>query len=309
MTEVISDEKLIVKVDSQIVSAMGLCPERYRLEHVEHWRPFDKAKALERGSVLHHMVKIYRLGKMSGVDVKQHAALVEQCILKGRVAASATNHIDVQMFEEEDVPTFKDYILKWQYDGWEILEVERPFTKQLYEDDIPIVLKGAVYPGLIILYEGVIDAYVKDPRIGKVVVDTKTESRKSYPYILSNQFQGYEWGFGVPVIVDKVGYQSSLPSNEKFRRLEHRSGEHAIAEWREDVISLIKVAIGWHNILHEGGRLRKERTSCDKYSGCIYQKVCQVPEESRAYKLQAFFFKDEAWDPYSRDDELEETEE
>jgi hypothetical protein len=187
-------------------------------------------------------------------------------------------------------------VLRWQYDGWEILDVEQPFTKVLYDTE-----------DLQILYEGIIDARVIDPKIGQAVVDSKTESRKSYPFNLSNQFQGYEWAFGVPVIIDKIGFQSSLPSNEKFRRPVHESGAPAIAEWVDDSISQVIEAIGWHGELDSKRRvtLRKNRISCDTYSGCIFQKVCQAPDEVREFKLIANFFKDKKWDPYTRDDEEE----
>jgi hypothetical protein len=177
------------------------------------------------------------------------------------------------------------------------MDVEQPFTKSLYDSD-----------ALQILYEGIIDARIIDPKIGQAVVDSKTESRKSYPYILSNQFQGYEWAFGVPVIVDKIGFQTTVDAKEKFRRPVHDSGVVAIAEWVNDTIEQVIEAIGWHNELDSGKRvtLKKNRTSCDKYSGCIFQKVCKEPNEVREFKLIAHFFKDKKWDPYSRDVEDEE---
>jgi hypothetical protein len=310
-------EKLVVHVDSQIVNSMNLCPERYRLEHILNFRPMNKAEALEKGSVMHVMLHVYRRGKKAGrVGPDQHGALVNEAIEAGKVAASATYHLGVEEFEEEKA-VFQDYILKWQYDGWEILDIEEPFSRILYEDDTPIYdpQDRVVRPGLRIIYEGVIDLRVKDPRLGMVVVDSKTESRRSYPYILSNQFQGYEWAFGCPVIVDKIGFQKSLEATEdqpddkgrdksKFRRLIHDSGAEAIEEWRQDTVAQIKEAIEWHRQLASGEvtKLRKNRTSCDKYSGCIFQMVCKVPEESREYKLIAYFYKDKPWDPYTRDD-------
>jgi hypothetical protein len=300
----VSGDKLIFKLDSQIASAIDLCDEKYRMEQIEHWRPLRKAKALERGSICHFMIKHYRRGKQAGrTGMDQHAALVNECILKGEVMAAASFNIDVRTFNDEDKRVFQEYILRWQYDGWEILEVEEPFSKLLFEDEYPIVHARTLYPGLVIIYEGVIDAKVRDPKMGVVVVDTKTESRRSYPYILSNQFQGYEWAFGCPVIVDKVGFQTTLEGEKKFRRLEHLSGDWAIAEWRRDVILKVRKAVGLLDDLANGATsFEKNRTSCDKYSGCIFQKVCKVPEESRAFKLQANFFKDKAWDPYNRED-------
>lgn len=311
-------ENLTVKIDSQILNSMNLCAERYRLDHIEHWRPLKKALALERGSVMHTMLKRYRQGKKEGRVTKDtHGILVNECILVGKVAAANTYHLSVDEFEE-DVRVFNDYVLRWQYDGWEILDLEQPFSKILYTDNTPIEYGSKVYDGLNIIYEGVIDARIRDPKIGLSVVDTKTESRRSYPYILSNQFQGYEWAFGIPVIIDKVGYQGTLKSNDpepddkgrdksKFRRLVHESGQFAINEWVNDTVEQVKTAIGWHGQLESGERktLQKNRTSCDKYSGCIFQKVCAVPEEVREFKLQAHYFKDRPWDPFNRDDEEE----
>lgn len=286
-------EKIIVKFDSQILNSMNLCPERYRLEHIENWRPLLKAPALEKGSVIHTMLAHYRKGKKEGrTTLADHSTLVAECVQIGRVASSGYS-LDITDFDEIK-STFQDYVLRWQYDGWEILDVEQPFSKVLFDS-----------PELMMIYEGIIDARIIDPKIGQAVVDSKTESRKSYPYPLSNQFQGYEWAFGVPVIIDKIGFQSSLADNEKFRRPVHESGAPAIAEWVDDAVDQVIEAIGWHGLLDSKKRtsLHKNRTSCDKYSGCIFQKVCAAPEEVREFKLIANFFKDKKWDPYTRDDE------
>jgi len=296
-------EQLIFNLDSQILNTMDQCAEKYRLEHIEHWRPMRKALALEKGSLMHTMLRVYRQGKKDGrVGLEEHGRLVDKAIMVSREASSSMSIESDEL--EEEIRTFQSYVLRWQYDGWEILDIEQPFSKILYEDEDQIDYNGKLYSGLTIIYEGVIDALVRDPKVGIVVVDTKTEGRKSYPYILSNQFQGYEWAFNCPVIVDKVGFQKTLADNERFTRLEHRSGQPAIDEWRADAIEKVREAIAWHRDLTSGRRdsLRKNRTSCDKYSGCIFQGVCKVPKESRTHKLQAFFFKDKQWDPYDRPD-------
>lgn len=284
-------EKLIVKLDSQIMNSMDLCWERYRLEMVEHWRSRSKPPAMEKGSIMHAMVELYRNGKKAGMtDVENHGRLVEECVLAGRVSGSNTDRTLEEV--EAVIVAFKEYVLRWQYDGWTILDVEQPFTKELYDSD-----------DLQILVEGIVDARVIDPTEGQCVVDSKTEGRKSYPYILSNQFQTYEWAFNVPVIVDKIGFQTSLENKERFRRQVHRSGPAAIAEWRSDVIQKVREAIEWHKKLDAGLKfLPKNRTSCDKYSGCVYQRVCKEDPEIREFKLQAYFSKEKPWDPYTRDE-------
>lgn len=294
---VMNVEKLIVKLDSQILNSADFCPQRYKLEHKENWRPNFKAPALERGGTMHKMLDYYyRKRKEGRGKLTDHAKLVEETLIVGRLACAETN-IDVEDFEENDVRTFKDYVLRWQYDGWEILDVEQPFSFVLYEDDMPLEFEGDPYTGLIIIYEGIIDLRVSDPKLGEIVVDTKTESRKSNPFILSNQFQGYEMAFNVPVVVNKVGYQKTVEDKEKFRRLVHQTGPVLLAEWRADCIYTVKQIIDWHNT----GYFKRDRTSCDKYSGCIYQRVCKEPPEVREYKLMAWYHKGEPWDPYNRD--------
>jgi len=303
-----------INVDSTVLNTMDLCPERWRLEYYENWRPQRKALALERGILMHQMLEhFYRQRMPKEIDGKPTGGggrnrptdmpmLVEECIMIGRVAASNSAHIDSTELQE-DIRVFKEYFQRWQYDGWEILQVERPFSKILFESE-----------KLIIFYDGIIDLVVRDPKMGVCVVDNKTESRESTPFVLSNQFQGYEWASGgLPLIINKIGYQQTPkmenegtgPERKKvdnrFRRLVHQSGEEAIREWREDAIRLIIESIGWRKQIEEGKRLRKNRTSCDKWSGCIFQKVCKEPADVREHKLTVSFFKDKPWDVFTRD--------
>jgi hypothetical protein len=308
------DEPLTVKVDSQVLTSMNFCPESYRLRHIEHWRPIRKAAPLEKGSVMHEMLKHYRRGKRMGrTDLANHGILVQECLTIGKVAAANAFEMDAEDTEKE-LTTFREYVLKWQYDGWEVLDVEEPFSRLLYEDHVPIVYGDKIYTGLTIIYEGIIDARVRDPRAGVLVVDSKTESRRSYPFVLNNQFQGYEWAWGVPVCVDSIGFQVSLEATDeepdqygrdksKFRRAISQSDGDCIDEWKSDTIEQVKIAIGWHRDLEAGIRtsLQKNRTSCDKWSGCDFQRVCQVPVESRESKLIAFYYRDKPWDVYERD--------
>jgi PD-(D/E)XK nuclease superfamily len=285
--ELFKQRKVIVKLDSQILNSIDLCGARYEMEHVGNYRPNKKAPALEKGSVMHDMLKYYYEQRMKGRIASEHGQVIDECMLIGRELASMTQ-IPVEEFSEEDLYTFKEYILHHQYDGWEILGVEEPFTRILYDSD-----------DLKILYEGIVDLRVIDPKIGQAVVDHKTESRKSHPFALGNQFLGYNWTFNSSLIINKIGYQKTLENRERFRRIELPHRQYLIDEWKEDTIRSVRKAIQWH----KEDYFPKNRTSCDKYSGCIFKKVCENPEENREYKLNAFFYKDKPWDPYTRDDE------
>lgn len=282
-----NEDQVIVKVDSQILNAIDLCPKRYEYEHVKHMRPLKKAPALEKGGVMHTMLAHYYRQKMIGRIPSEHNEVVNESIMLGRIEC-AQSSIDLKEFEEEDLVIFRAYVLAKQYDGWIVKAVEQPFTSKLYED-----------PELMILYEGIVDAVVEEPKGEEVTVDHKTESRRSTPFALSNQFQGYFWALNRPVCINKVGYQTSLADKERFRRIYLRYSPEIIEEWKADAIASIKRAIGWH----QTSTFERNRTSCDKYSGCIFQRVCSAEPSVREYKLEAYFYKDKPWDPWTRDNE------
>jgi hypothetical protein len=281
-------EQIIVKLDSQIANSIELCGARYEMEHVLNMRPIDKAPALEHGDVMHRMLAHYYRQHQKGRINPQEAAIVTQeCLLIGREATAQMKY-PVTEFEEMDAPTFQSYILRNQYDGWKVLDVEQPFSKVLYEDAY-----------LMIIYEGIVDLRIAEPKGDEATVDHKTESRKSHPYILSNQMEGYQWAFGSKVIINKVGYQVSLPDAERFRRYHHMVSDALLQEWIDDMVRSVQKAITWHST----GIFPRNRTSCDKYSGCMYQKICACDPEVREFKLQANFIKQDAWDPFTRDAE------
>lgn len=291
-------EKIIIKLDSQLLSAMCICPEKYRLQYVENYKPINKAAPLEKGSLIHKMLDHYYTERMNGRnEIKHQRDLILECEMVGRVYMAESQNIEAKDYERIFLPVFRDYVLKWQHDGWEILGVEQPFVKILYESD-----------KLRIDYEGKVDLLINAPGMGRAVVDTKTEGRFSNPFQLNNQFQGYEWAFDCPVIINKIGLQLPKEKDDmteedeakakkaRYRRLIHQTGPVCIAEWREDAIRTVIEAIGWHKDIELGKRLRKNRTSCDMWSGCEYQSLCLETGDAREYKLTTNFYKDKRWE-------------
>jgi hypothetical protein len=283
----VEGEKLIVKADSQILNSIDLCAQRYEMEHVQNFRVLKKAPALEKGGIMHDMVAHYYRNRMIDRHITHAHIVTSECIEIGREALARTS-INIEEFEKEDIVTFRNYILAKQFDGWIIRFVERPFSKILYDSD-----------DLMIIIEGIVDLGIERPKEGHAVVDHKTESRKSHPFILSNQFQLYNWAFGEDVIINKIGYQTSLDDKERFRRYTLTWSEALIEEWKVDTIRAIRRAIGWH----KEGVFERNRTSCDKYSGCIFKRVCAAEPQVRSHILAAYFKKDKPWDPYTRDEE------
>src|SRR6266496_5786092 len=278
--------KTIIKSDSQILNSINLCGQRYEYEHVLNRRPVDKAEALSKGDMLHRMLAHYYRAKMQGRYAGRENIVVSEAIEIGNACASEL-HLETTE-SSVVVQSFRGYVLKYQYDGWEIQFVEQPFTTILYDSD-----------DLQVLIEGIVDLGIKDPKGEEAIVDHRSESRKAHPFILSNQSQGYSFAFKRKVIINKVGFQETLPDEEKFRRYHFVYSEALINEWLKGAIHSFRTAIEWHRT----GYFPRNRTSCDKYSGCVYKRVCAEEPEVRPYKLQAYFNLEEVWDVYKRDPE------
>lgn len=297
-----------IALDSQILNGIQLCARKVNFEFLQNWRPTEKAEALEKGDLMHRMLAHYYRGRMANrTDISN---VIDEAVEKARVAS-----IDMDLSEstvDENIKQFKEYALFYQNDGWRPLEVERPFSKVLFRRDDEVIWrvgdvvateatpgaeKTVLSEGLQILYEGVIDLIADTPH-GIFVVDHKTASRRSTPSKLSNQFMGYSWATGsFNFVVNRIGFQKTLSAQERFQRPFLSYNKQILDEWAQNAIYWTKMLV--HYI--DTGFFPPNFTSCDKYAGCIFQKVCESIPEVREFKLQANFYVGEPWSPHTRD--------
>lgn len=299
-----------IALDSQILNTVQACARKANFEFLQNWRPTEKAEALEKGDLMHRMLAhYYRARQAQRTD---YSKVIDEAMDVARHAS-----VDMDLNEstvEENMKQFKCYALHYQNDGWRPLEVERPFSKVLYQRDDEVIWRvgdviateatpGAtstlVKEGLRILYEGVIDLITDTPH-GIFVVDHKTASRRSTPTKLSNQFMGYSWATGsYNFIVNRIGFQKTLKEEDRFQRPFLSYNKQILAEWAQSAIYWTKVLVGYIDT----GYYPPNFTSCDKYAGCIFQGVCEAIPEVREFKLQTNFYVGEPWSPHTRDKE------
>lgn len=279
-----------VALDSQIFNTIMACGRKYKLEHLENFRPFQKAEALEKGDLMHKMLAHYYRQKMQ--KRSDWNAIVQEAM---DIARKASVDMDISNASvEEDIKQFIAYCDFHHHDGWEPLIVEHPFSKVLYSrEDTP------QREGLTILWEGIIDLVIRDPHNERWVVDHKTASRRGKVSPLSAQFMGYSWYSGIDVIVNKIGFQKTLDEKERFKRHPLHYQASSIREWQESVVFWTHVALDYI----EKDYFPPNWTSCDKYSGCIFRPVCERIPEVRDFKLASFYYKGDPWSPYTRDSE------
>lgn len=292
--------------DSSVENDIQACARKFEFAHVNNWRPLSgKAFALDRGSMLHDMLALYRiLIKLSWkggdatcltvseaqflqenkTDAKVYpwTEIVERAIFLGRhYMAVRSENLDIEDGEEV-IHQFAEYCDFYQDDGWQPLEVEAAFSRILYESK-----------ELILVVEGRIDL-ITDSRSGRTVVDSKSSSRRKESILLSNQFICYAWAADVPsVTVDKIGFQKTLKPKERFQRHILSYPKELKEEWRDWAIYWGKMAV--HYI--KEGIFPPNYTSCDKYGGCIYLPICSTTPAARQWKASTLFKVGEQWSP------------
>lgn len=283
--EIEQKDKTIYVVDSQILNTATECARKAHYTFDKNLEPIVKPDYFEKGDLVHQMLaEYYKLRKFRGrwsQNNKTHADIVQICNKIGRTAAVKMS-LDVPTVEEV-IRAFNEYTTYTANDGWDnIIAVEDIASKILYEDD-----------NMIILYQGKIDLIISLTNCPILPVDHKSSSKRSKPHFLSNQFQGYCWLLGVNnLIVNKIGFQKTLKDFEKFERHTLSYPPDIIAEWREIAIYYLL------KYIHDGeiGFYPPNYTSCDKYSGCIFEAVCRKSKDAREYKLTQLFTEREKWD-------------
>lgn len=269
-----------VAIDSQMLDTYQLCEEKFNLSFVKLVAPMSKADALEKGSMIHEMLKTYYTLWSIGTSFNERVSrAIEAGILK-----SAT-WVDDEM-RESMIKTFRSYCEYYQNDTWIVKAVEKPFSKILYESE---------EEELRILYEGIIDLQVEVPKLETdCVVDHKTMARRTPANFMSNQFKGYAWATGASrVIINKIGLQKTLSIPERMTREPLFYPESIIEEWKRDTIEWVR------QMLSSYGRdvWKKNATSCDKFGGCWLRDICMSEPKIRGFKIMRDFKEGREWNP------------
>ncbi len=282
----LNENQRIFVLDSQKLDSIQSCHFHYRLKHEEHYRRNDVPIYLERGSLIHHMIAVYYSCKMEPNPLydKSHSEIVQYAVDAGRELALEMKSLDISELERT-IEVFLEYTDFWENDGLVPTFVEKVGTTILHES-----------PELIIAYEVKIDLGIQ---CGKSIipVDHKHAQQRRDPNDMSNQFIGYCFYLGSNnIIINEIGFQKTLKASEKFRRHTLSYSDSQIQEWKQDTIDSVLNYIG----LAEQGRYIKNRTSCDKYSGCEFREVCRRDPSIRDVKLNELYHVDEVWDVGSK---------
>lgn len=272
--------KKVVVLDSTMFSSLEQCALQFDLAFNRDLEPIAGNSAIEEGSLVHTIMEPYYESIKAGWPLEKAR---DFAIERGREAAM---DFDLPMDETEEIIfNFREYTERWGNENFKILDVETPFAIQLYNSD-----------ELQVIYIGKIDLLVSTSKFPKLVIDHKKRRQNKPISMFSNQFIGYCIATGTQHMeVNSFGLQKTLSPTERFTRIPVSYPIEVQRRW-------IKNTIWWAGqyVYHEEtGIWPTNWTSCDKFSGCQFKKICQSPmDESQEYVIKTQFkVRPEKWDP------------
>lgn len=284
-----------LNIDSQMLNSIQNCARKTQYSFVYNLQPLEKEEALEKGDLMHKMLEVYyslKLDEGANMDSPLWLELMNNADIRPAKTNAVEIGVDAGIYfasqmaipaeiSEEVIEQFKAYCEFYRHDDWHPISVEEVGSKIMYESE-----------DLRIVYSFKVDLIAEK---GNIIApfDHKTSKQRKEPSSLSNQFIGYCYALGTnTIIVNKIGFQKTLKPAERFQRYVLSIDNARIEEWAEN-------SIFW--IIQYARYMEKDifpmnLTSCDKYNGCIFRRICETDRENRGWKLERDFKTVEQWD-------------
>lgn len=186
--------------------------------------------------------------------------------------------------------TCDEYQKFWINDFWVPLQVEHVKGAILYEDD-----------EVRVLWKAKLD-WIGDTTQGIFPMDHKTMKQNRQSNANNNQFIGQCLVMGTrSVVINKIGFQKTLPAKEKFVRTMQSYSATRLMEWQSETLPFYAKLLLMYN---EGGHFPPNFQQCEgKYGFCEYYKeVCNQDPGMRESQLKQFFMVGREWNPTNDDD-------
>ena len=178
----------------------------------------------------------------------------------------------------------------YKNDHWEPLEVETVKGKVLYEDD-----------EIRILWKAKLDL-VSDTNQGIFPIDHKTMKQNRNTNSMNSQFMGQCRIMDTQqVIINKIGFQTTLKPEDKFKRLPMCYSHARLLEWQGETLPYYAKLLVMYA---ETGHFPPNFTNCEsKYGNCaFYEHVCSHDPDDRENQIKLHFMIGPTWNPQNDDE-------
>ena len=273
-----ANEKQVIALDASILDGWDLCKKYYELRYLKHLTQGYRDTNLDRGSLLHLVLKNYYTVLTKENDWDR--------AVESSIAIAYTEESDLSPVHlEEIIYYFKGYVDKYKGESWKVLldpngepMIERAFAVNLYDSD-----------NLQIIGQGIADLIV-ETTTGLAIVDHKKRSKREEENSLTNQRMMYTYAFQIPVfITNKIVF---IKDPDRYLRQTNSYDKEQHEEWIEEVVMAVKEMLAYKKI----GFFKRSPTSCDKFGGCLFKSFCNKSPSRRDLMIGRDFFEGERWD-------------
>lgn len=273
--------KLNIVMDISQYDTFRMCERKYWYRYIRNIHPLEKAKPLDRGTLVHLACEIYYEDLQKGI--------MYQDAVNRALSSVRTAGIDTELEVDEIlrvIDVMEEYFDHWRVadQKFKIVEVEKSILYLLHESEY-----------WMFYLSGKIDLIVTDDRYTDLPYDHKSYDRKFPTTRMSNQFKNYVNALNSNyLVVNKIGFQKTLTAEEKFTRIPLSFDSLYLEQWKQNVIKVIDHYVA---CLTDDYWPMNE-TSCDKFNRqCEYFDVDDSSGiEAMEWKLMTMFKQGEPWD-------------
>jgi len=331
MTDILIPSKKNIIIDASVLSSLMSCGTLTDLRYNHNFISLDgKSNSLEVGSLVHKVLEVYHknmVNKIKRSDAISNAFLMgdtyirgcsyctdfepihdilemekilndhiclDKCILKPKCGHSPNEYPGLSNTPQESdrsktgwkwaLTTLEQYFDYYKNDSWVTLEVEVVKKEILYEDD-----------DIRIMWKAKLDRTV-DTNQGIFPVDVKTMKVRRDTVSLNNQFIGQCLIMKTRnVIIDKIGFQTTLEPKDKFLRTVVPYSADRLLEWQSITLPYwCKMYV----MYYETGYWPQNFTHCEnKFGMCTFKGICESDRGMREEELKLHFKVGQAWEP------------
>jgi len=286
-----------VVMDATLLSALMVCERKMDLRHNQNLVPiYGKSKALEMGSLVHKILESYyksiRDGRKStaitnamqaGEDYYKFGELQSVNEQTGEKSYEPLRHTDIEDYNLI-LDTMGLYFEKWINDSFTPVDVESVKSGLIFEDD-----------DIRLIWKAKFDL-ISDTNNGFISTDHKTMKQRRETLALNNQFMGQCVLLNTRnVIINKIGFQTSLKIDERFSRVMLSYTSDQLIEFVETAGYFAKYLVA----LTENDYFPPRFTSCEsKFGKCeYYENLCNVNRNMRGENARLHFMVGKSWEP------------
>lgn len=294
-------------LDATLLSTLSACP---RLCDFRFNRNLvlkeGKSNSLEAGSLVHIILEHFNKSLIAGKSrqdaieigyIAGHEFLAGEyrpinTYLRDQDDYASQKFIETEESTKYDIgwrfvlKTMEEYFDYWRNDSFSIIEVESVRTNTIYEDDELCVGWKSKFDNIIDMPNGMM------PR------DYKTMKQRRETNSNNIQFMGQCFNAkSRMMMIDKIGFQTSLKPNEKFERAIINYTFDRLEEFKNEIVPHYARMLLAYN---EAGNWPPNFTHCEnKFGSCEFYKhdVCNSDRRMREETLNIYFREGRKWDP------------